>query len=157
MRLTILMSNIAVVPCFQKPWALTSDLDYAGTTTCPDQPTNMASLFTILPTVSAPPSASPTSWRAPAPILPPCTFLLFILGSYVISLVTTTWAPRAPHSFAESSCRVRTRPPFGQDRACYIKRFLPQPSQVAGMSWGINPPQIWADAPGHIRDLWRLH
>ena len=45
-----------------------------------------------------------------------------------------TGDPRAPHSFTASSCRARIRPPFGNDRACSIKKFLPQPSQVAGMS-----------------------
>ena len=50
-----------------------------------------------------------------------------------------SWDPRAPHSFSESSCRSRTRPPFGHDRVCSIKNFLPQPSQVGGVSCGISP------------------
>ena len=72
---------------FQKPWALTSALNSAGTCTCPGCPTNLDDPFTVLalppwaaPTVSAPPSDSLPSFRTPAPVLSPFTVLLFILG-----------------------------------------------------------------------------
>ena len=78
--LTVIMSNIAVVPRFQKPWALTSDLDSAGTTTCPGCPTSLAAPFIVRPTVSVPSSDYPPSCHAPALVLSPCTVLLFILG-----------------------------------------------------------------------------
>ena len=41
------MSNIVVVPRFQKPWAITSAFNYAGTSTYPGLPVNLASLFTV--------------------------------------------------------------------------------------------------------------
>ena len=141
MRLTIQMSNIAVVPRFQKLWALTSALGSAGTCTCPSLLTNTAAPFTIgtlphwaSPTTAVTPSAVPPSCHDPAPVLSPCTDLLLIFGSQVIALGTGAQALRVPHSFAVSPCRVRTRPPFGHDRACLIENFLPQLLQVAGMS-----------------------
>ena len=107
--MTIQMSNIAVVPRFQKPWALTSDLDSAGTSTCPGLPTILAALFTVLtlpsldyPTMSVLPLGVTLSCRDPAPVLPPCTVLLFIFGLQVIALGTMDWAPRDPHSFGSS-------------------------------------------------------
>ena len=145
-RLTILMSNIAVVTRFQKPWALTSDLDSAGISTCPGCPTNLSAPFNFLPlppwastAVSVLSSDSPHYCRAPAPVLSPYNVLLLILGSYVIALGTRAWDPRAPQSFVASSCRARKRPPIGHDRAYSIKNFLPQPLQVVGMSCGISP------------------
>ena len=48
LRLTMCMSNIVVVPCFHKAWALTSALDFSGTSTCPDGPINIAAPFTVL-------------------------------------------------------------------------------------------------------------
>ena len=95
MRLTILMSNIAVVPCFQKPWALTSDLDSTGTAAYTSLLENSAAPFLALPftlppwaapVISAPPSAVPLSCRAPSPVLSSCTVLLLILGSHDIAL-----------------------------------------------------------------------
>ena len=38
---------MAVVPRFQNPWALTSALDSAGTTTCPSCRTNLAAPLTV--------------------------------------------------------------------------------------------------------------
>ena len=117
-----------MVPCFHKAWALTSTLDSAGTSTCPNCPTNIAALFTFLslpswdpPMLSVPPSASPLSYHTPASVLSPCTVQLLILVSYVIALGTRDWASRVPHSFAASSWRFRTRPPFRHDTACSIK------------------------------------
>ena len=139
------MLNIAVVPCFQKPWVLTSALNSAGTCTCTGCPTILAAPLTVLylppwssPTVFAPQSAAPPPCHAPALILFPCTILLFIFGLYVIALGTRARAPRATHSFAASSYRAITRPPFGDDRACLIDNLLPQPSKVTGMSYGIS-------------------
>ena len=140
------MSNISVVPRFQKPWALTSSVDSAGTSTCHGCLSNLTAPFDVFlfppwasPTVPMPPSAAPPSCCALAPVLSPCTFLLFILGLYVISLGKRDWDQRAPHSFSVSSYCAGTRPSFGHDRACSIKKFLPQPSQVAGMSCSISP------------------
>ena len=142
----IIMSNITVIPRFQKTWAHTSDLLSAGTSTFTGCPTNISAPFNVFPLtpwasskVSVPPMAAPPSCRPPAPVLSYCTVLLLIFGSYLIVLGTRSRAPRDPHSFAASSCRARTMPPFGHDRACLIKNFLPQPSQVAGMSCGIIP------------------
>ena len=137
------MSNIAVVPRFQNPWVLTSALDFEGTSTCPDLLSNTAALFTVRPlpptpwnspTMTAPPLAVPLYCRAPDPALPPCTVLLFIYGLEDIELGKRAHDSRAPHSFVASSCRSRTRPPFGNDRVCSINNLIPQPSQVAGMS-----------------------
>ena len=75
------MSNIAVVPRLQKSWELMYSLDSTGTTTCTGCPTNLYAPLTVRPKVSVPPSDYPPSFRAPAPVLSPCTVLLFILGS----------------------------------------------------------------------------
>ena len=144
MRFTILMSNIAMVPRFQKLWVLTSVLDSAGTSTCPFLLANTADQFTVVcplppppwasPTMSSPPSAVSPSCRAPALAISPCTALLFIFCSWDISLRMRKQDPRAPQSFAVSSYCTRTRTPFGHYRACSIEKLLPQPLQVVGMS-----------------------
>ena len=81
------MSNIAVIPCLQKQWALTSALDSAGTSYCPGLIFNTASPFTVrsLPpppwaslTMSTPTLAVPLYCRAPAPVIPPFNVLLLI-------------------------------------------------------------------------------
>ena len=84
------MSNILVVPRFQKLWALTSSLDYAGTATCTGLLTNTAAPLPARPlppppwdylTMTALSLAVPPFYRALALVLSPCTSLLFILGS----------------------------------------------------------------------------
>ena len=81
------MLNITVVPRFQKPWALTSALEYAGISNRPGLPANLAAPFTVLPltlweypTVPVLPLAVPPSCCAPAPVLSPSTVILLILG-----------------------------------------------------------------------------
>ena len=140
------MSNITVIPRFQKTWAHTSDLLSAGTSTFTGCPTNISAPFNVLPLtpwaspkVSVPPMAAPPSCRPPAPVLSYCTVLLLIFGSYLIELGTRSQAPRDPHSFAASSCRARTRPPFGHDSSCSIENLVTQLLQVADMSCGISP------------------
>ena len=137
------MSNIAVVPCSQKPWALNSTINYAGTATYTVLLANSSAPF-IAPTFPLPPWASTTMYvpplsvypsiRDPAPVLSPFTVLLLILGLYDIAPGVRTCDPRAPYSFSASSYRSRTRPGFGHNRSCSIDNFLPQPSQVAGIS-----------------------
>ena len=138
--MTVLTSNILVVPLFQKPWSLMYALDSTGTTTCPGCPIHLAAPLNVraLPpwdstTVSVPPSASPPSGHALDRFLSPCTAPLFIFGSEVISLGARAQDPRAPHYFAVSSCRTRTRPTFGHDRVCMpsiLQVLLPVPIHV---------------------------
>ena len=136
------MSNIAVVPCFQNPWVIMSALNYSGTATCPGILAKSAVTFLARQfppplwassAMSTPPLAVYTSYGNTYPVLSPCTVLLLISGSYDIALEIRACSTRAPHYFAFSSCHARTRPPSWHDRACSIKKFLPQPLQVAGV------------------------
>ena len=86
--LTILMSNITVVLHFQNPWEITFYLYSAGTNTCTGCAINLADPLTLLdlphwasPSVSVLPLDVPPSCCNLAPVISPCTVLLFILGS----------------------------------------------------------------------------
>ena len=146
---------------FAVVWFAKKGLVYNGDCTCTSLLANTSALFTVclLPPpprastkMNAPLLAVPLYCRALDTFIPPCTVLLFIFTLYDIELRTRARDPRATHYFSASSWRSKTRPPFGHDRSCLIEKFLPKPSQVAGMYWGIRPYIGWRLSHNLSRD-----